>query len=126
MATTPAKATFPLILEDTYVRQDEQGRFSLNDLHQAAGGEEHHKPSRFTRTDTFTALVEPEATRFGVRGFQPPVPFENFCFLYKGGGSFTSAAGAQTLGALAPFPASGQGGSQPVGSGPATACDAPN
>ena len=58
MATTPAKATFPLILEDTYVRQDEQGRFSLNDLHQAAGGEEHHKPSRFTRTDTFTALVE--------------------------------------------------------------------
>ena len=58
MATTPAKATFPLILEDTYVRQDEQGRFSLNDLHQAAGGEEHHKPSRFTRTDTFTDLVE--------------------------------------------------------------------
>ena len=70
--------------------------------------------------------IAPEATRFGVRGFQPPVPFENFCFLYKGGGSFTSAAGAQTLGALAPFPASGQGGSQPVGSGPATACDAPN
>ena len=58
MATTPAKATFPLILEDTYVRQDEQGRFSLNDLHQAAGGEEHHKPSRFTRTYTFTDLVE--------------------------------------------------------------------
>lgn len=70
--------------------------------------------------------IGPEATRFGVRGFQPPVPFENFCFLFKGGGSFTSAAGDQTLGALTPFPASGQPGSQPVGSGPATACDAPN
>ena len=27
-------------------------------LHQAAGGAENHKPSRFTRTDSFTALVE--------------------------------------------------------------------
>ena len=52
--------------------------------------------------------IGPEATRFGVRGFQPPVPFENFCFLFKGGGSFTSAAGAQTLAALTPFPASGR------------------
>ena len=58
MALTPTKATTPLILEDTYVRQDEHGRYSLNDLHQAAGGAENHKPSRFTRTDTFTALVE--------------------------------------------------------------------
>ena len=58
MATTPAKATFPLILEDTYVRQDEQGRFSLNDLHQAAGGEEQHTPWRFTRSETFRGLVD--------------------------------------------------------------------
>ena len=31
---------------------------ALNDLHQAAGGAENHKPSRFTRTESFTALVE--------------------------------------------------------------------
>ena len=57
MATTLARFA-PFILDDTYVRQDEHGRYSLNDLHQAAGGAENHKPSRFTRTDSFTALVE--------------------------------------------------------------------
>lgn len=57
MATTLARFA-PFILDETYVRQDEHGRYSLNDLHQAAGGAENHKPSRFTRTDSFTALVE--------------------------------------------------------------------
>ena len=65
MATTLARFA-PFILDDTYVRQDEHGRYSLNDLHQAAGGAENHKPSRFTRTDSFTALVEAEA-RNGLR-----------------------------------------------------------
>ncbi|MBN9365463.1 MAG: KilA-N domain-containing protein [Comamonadaceae bacterium] len=58
MAASPAKAALPLILEDTYVRQDDQGRFSLNDLHQAAGGEDRHAPWRFSRSDGFKALVE--------------------------------------------------------------------
>lgn len=53
-----AKHHLPLIIEDTYVRQDDQGRFSLNDLHQAAGGEDRHAPNRFTRTDTFSDLVQ--------------------------------------------------------------------
>ena len=53
-----AKHPLPLIIEDTYVRQDDQGRFSLNDLHQAAGGEDRHAPNRFTRTDTFSDLVQ--------------------------------------------------------------------
>ena len=57
MATTPAKATFPLILEDTYVRQDEQGRFSLNDLHQAAGGEQRHQPRYWLENKQTQALV---------------------------------------------------------------------
>ena len=39
MATTLARFA-PFILDDTYVRQDEHGRYSLNDLHQAAGGAE--------------------------------------------------------------------------------------
>ena len=62
MATTPAKATFPLILEDTYVRQDEQGRYSLNDLHQAAidAGHDYKRcqVEHFTRSDGTQALVE--------------------------------------------------------------------
>ena len=57
MATTPAKATFPLILEDTYVRQDEQGRFSLNDLHQAAGGEPRHQPSNWLQNQQTKELI---------------------------------------------------------------------
>lgn len=70
--------------------------------------------------------IGPEATRFGAPGHQPPVPFENFCFLAKGGGTFDTAAGTQTLGRLTPFPDSGHADAQPVGSGPARACDPPN
>lgn len=70
--------------------------------------------------------IGPEATRFGVPGFQPPVPFENFCFLSKGGGTFETAAGTQNLEQLKPFPESGHPDSQPVGAGPVRACDPPN
>ena len=70
--------------------------------------------------------IGPEATRFGRPGFQPPVPFENFCFLDKGGGTFRTAAGEQTLARLQPFPESGHAQAQQVGSGTARACDPPN
>ena len=69
--------------------------------------------------------ISPEATRFGVLGFQPPVPFENFCYLANGGGTFTTAAGVQNLGRLVPFPESGHAQSQQTGSGAARACDPP-
>jgi len=39
------------------VRRDAEGRYSLNDLHRAAGGEDRHRPGQFTRTDTCRALV---------------------------------------------------------------------
>jgi hypothetical protein len=45
------------IVADTYIRRDEHGRYCLNDLHKAAGGEERHAPSRWTRADSFHALV---------------------------------------------------------------------
>ena len=70
--------------------------------------------------------IGPEATRFGVPGHQPPMPFENFCFLAKGGGTSETGVGEQNLARLDPFPESGHADSQPVGSGPARACDAPN
>ncbi len=70
--------------------------------------------------------IAPEATRFGQLGFQPPAPFENFCFLANGGGTFKSAAGNQTLDRLDPFPESGHPLSQPVGASTARACDPPN
>ncbi|MFT4194009.1 hypothetical protein, partial [Ottowia sp.] len=70
--------------------------------------------------------IGPEATRFGLPGFQPPVPFENFCFLEKGGGTVETAGGTQTLARLDPFPESGHPLAQQVGAGPARACDPPN
>ena len=36
-------------LYDTQIRQDEQGRFCLNDLHRASGGNPIHAPSQFLR-----------------------------------------------------------------------------
>lgn len=53
-----------LITIDTIViKQDDQGRYCLNDFHKAAGGEAKHTPGRFTITDTFKGLLV-ELSRF--------------------------------------------------------------
>jgi phage antirepressor YoqD-like protein len=46
-----------VVIDNLSIRQDEDGRYCLNDLHKAAGGEEKHSPNRFTRTETFNSLV---------------------------------------------------------------------
>lgn len=38
-----------LIVCETFIRQDEDGRYCLNDLHRAAGGAAKHKPALFLR-----------------------------------------------------------------------------
>lgn len=56
-------APITLVVADIGIRQDAEGRFSLNDLHRAAGGNRRHGPGRWTRTDSFGGLVrelEPE------------------------------------------------------------------
>ncbi|MCO6051770.1 hypothetical protein NGM99_18450 [Mesorhizobium sp. RP14(2022)] len=67
--------------------------------------------------------IYPEPTSFGITGYPTPVPFENFCFLAAGGGSFDTADGPQSLGRLDPFPESGHAQAQPIGTGTARACD---
>ena len=67
--------------------------------------------------------IYPEPTSFGVRGFPVPVPFENFCFLQNGGGTFDTESGSVTLSRLDPFPDSGHTLSQTIGTGTARACD---
>ena len=62
------RAALPLILEDTYVRQDEHGRYSLNDLHQAAGGEKRHAPNEWLRNRQTQDLVA-ELSKPGIPGF---------------------------------------------------------
>ena len=45
------------VISNISIKQDDKGRYCLNDLHRASGGEAKHNPSRFTRTDNFQALV---------------------------------------------------------------------
>ncbi len=45
-----------LVIAETGIRQDEQGRYCLNDLHKAAGGEPKHQPSNWLRLDSTKAL----------------------------------------------------------------------
>ncbi len=41
----------------TSIRQDAHGRYCLNDLHRAAGGEKRHQPSDFLRSESVRAFV---------------------------------------------------------------------
>lgn len=43
------------------IKQDDQGRYCLNDLHRAAGGEKKHQPSNWLRLET-TQLLSEEIT----------------------------------------------------------------
>jgi len=45
------KQQIAISIASVCIKQDAEGRFCLNDLHRAAGGEEKHSPNRFTRSD---------------------------------------------------------------------------
>lgn len=47
-----------LMIADVQIRTDDADRFSLNDLHKAAGAEARHQPAQFLRLDSTGALVE--------------------------------------------------------------------
>ena len=47
-----------LVIHNTEITTDSEGRFSLNDLHKAAGGLNSQKPSLFYRSDSFKKVVE--------------------------------------------------------------------
>ncbi|MXV35794.1 MULTISPECIES: KilA-N domain-containing protein [unclassified Saccharibacter] len=47
-----------LIIASTSIKQDDQGRYCLNDCHRAAGGDPNKRPSNFLRLDTTQALIE--------------------------------------------------------------------
>ena len=46
-----------IVIANTDIHQDAEGRFSLNDLHKASGAEERHEPNNFLRIDTTQALI---------------------------------------------------------------------
>ncbi|OGC00128.1 hypothetical protein A2V82_16450 [candidate division KSB1 bacterium RBG_16_48_16] len=43
---------------NTVIRQDAEGRYCLNDLHRAAGGEKRHTPSRWLRISQVKAFIK--------------------------------------------------------------------
>ena len=47
-----------LTINNTEITTDEHGRFSLNDLHNAAGGKIKDKPAKFYRSHSFKKVVE--------------------------------------------------------------------
>ena len=65
-----------LILANTQIRQDAAGRFCLNDLHQASGGANKHRPSLWMdnrQTQALIAEIEAE-TAADVAGIPATVP----------------------------------------------------
>ena len=47
-----------LMIADTEIRQDEDGRFSLNDLHRASGAASKHQPANWLRLDESRDLAD--------------------------------------------------------------------
>ena len=47
-----------LVINGTIVTTDEDGRYSLNDLHRSSGGLLKDKPAKFMRTDSFANVVD--------------------------------------------------------------------
>lgn len=47
-----------LVINNTEITKDGEGRFSLNDLHKAAGGLQKDLPSKFMRSESFKNVVQ--------------------------------------------------------------------
>ena len=47
----------PLMIGEFTIRQDDEGRYCINDLHKASGGQEKHKPFNFMRNQQTKDLI---------------------------------------------------------------------
>ena len=62
--------TNQIIISDIAIHKDAQGRYSLNDLHQASGGEEKNKPANWLRSEKTVELID-EIINAQIRAFNP-------------------------------------------------------
>lgn len=61
----------PLIIGEFSIRQDEDGRYSLNDFHKAGGNLQKHRPKYWLENEKTQELIE-EIVREAVEGGFPP------------------------------------------------------
>nr|WP_232353068.1 KilA-N domain-containing protein [Hafnia alvei] len=59
-----------LIISDITIHQDSEGRYSINDLHKASGGELRHAPAQYLRLDQVSELVQ-EIINMQICTFKP-------------------------------------------------------
>jgi hypothetical protein len=62
-----------LVIADTLIHQDAEGRYCLNDFHKAAGGEAKNKPSEWLRNKQTTDLIE-EISKAGIPALDAGIP----------------------------------------------------
>ncbi|HDT5898404.1 TPA: KilA-N domain-containing protein [Raoultella ornithinolytica] len=62
----------PIVISDIRIHNDAEGRYSLNDLHKAAGGERRHEPSNWIALQQTTELIN-EILNTGIPVFNPMV-----------------------------------------------------
>lgn len=59
-----------ITISDTSIHQDSHGRYSLNDLHKASGGEQRHQPRYWLALQQTTELID-EIVNSGITLFPP-------------------------------------------------------
>ncbi|WP_215776917.1 KilA-N domain-containing protein [Paludibacterium sp. B53371] len=67
----PTISNDSIIIGGFPLRRDEQGRYCINDLHKAAGGEEKHQPAFFMRRNETNDLLAELANSANSQNKQP-------------------------------------------------------
>lgn len=55
-----------VVIDTITIRQNSEGRFCLNDLYQAAGGENRHRPSLWIANEQTTQLIRTVESEAGI------------------------------------------------------------
>lgn len=64
--------THPIVISEISIHQDAENRYSLNDLHKAAGSEWRHRPTYWLETQQTQELIE-EILNDGIPTFKPVI-----------------------------------------------------
>jgi hypothetical protein len=65
LAKSTVNCTNSIVISDIKIHMDAEGRYSLSDLHKAAGSEQKHKPVHWLATSQTKELIE-EILKVGI------------------------------------------------------------